>query len=180
MKNTLTLVLLFFSFSSLFAQKMLSKNSYVHIYSYTPIEDIEASLNDGMAILNIETKEIAYILNIQSLTFKNALMQEHFNENYMESEKFPKATLKGALSGNINFSKTGKYSLTVKGKLNMHGVDQGISVPIELNILKDKSVILKTDFFVKCEDFGIKIPKLMFTRIAQDIKVSVESKFLNQ
>lgn len=180
MKNTFALFLFFLSFPSLFAQKMLSKNSYVHIYSYTPIEDIEASLNDGMAILNIETKEIAYILNIQSLTFKNALMQEHFNENYMESEKFPKATLKGSLSGNVNFSKPGKYLLTVKGKLKMHGVDQGISVPIELNIIEDLSMVLKTDFFVKCEDFGIKIPKLMFTRIAQDIKVSVESKFLNQ
>tara|TARA_B100000768_G_C11178118_1_gene331739 strand:+ start:45 stop:587 length:543 start_codon:yes stop_codon:yes gene_type:complete len=180
MKKTLVLVLFLLSFSSLFAQKMLSKNSFVHIYSYTPIEDIQASLNDGMAILNIETKEIAYILNIQSLTFKNALMQEHFNENYMESEKFPKATLNGSISGDINFKKMGTYTLTLKGKMKMHGVEQVMSVPIELNILEDLSVILKTDFFVKCKDFEIKIPKLMFTKIAEEIKVTVESKFLNQ
>lgn len=159
---------------------MISKKSYVHIYSYTPIEDIDASLNDGLAILSTDTKEVAYILNIQSLTFKNALMQEHFNENYIESEKFPKATLIGSLSGDVNFSKTGIYNLSVKGKLKMHGVEQVISVPIELNILEDLSVSLKTDFLVKLEDFGIRIPKLMFTRIAEEIKVSVESKFLIQ
>ncbi len=159
---------------------MISKKSYVHIYSYTPIEDIDASLNDGLAILSTDTKEVAYILNIQSLTFKNALMQEHFNENYIESEKFPKATLIGSLSGDVNFSKMGIYNLSVKGKLKMHGVEQVISVPIELNILEDLSVSLKTDFLVKLEDFGIRIPKLMFTRIAEEIKVSVESKFLIQ
>jgi hypothetical protein len=61
----------------------------------------------------------------------------------------------------------------------MHGVEKVVSIPIDITIQKDLSVILKTDFFVKCEDFGIKIPKLMFTKIAQEIKVSVESKFLN-
>ncbi|CAI8372312.1 MAG: Uncharacterised protein [Owenweeksia sp. TMED14] len=180
MKKIFVLIVFLLSFSTLFSQKMISKKSYVHIYSYTPIEDIDASLNDGLAILSTDTKEVAYILNIQSLTFKNALMQEHFNENYIESEKFPKATLIGSLSGDVNFSKTGIYNLSVKGKLKMHGVEQVISVPIELNILEDLSVSLKTDFLVKLEDFGIRIPKLMFTRIAEEIKVSVESKFLIQ
>ena len=179
MKKTFSLILFILSFSGLFAQKILSKNSYVRIYSYTPIEDIEATLNDGISILNIDTKEIAYVLNIQSLTFKNALMQEHFNENYMESEKFPKATLNGSLSGDIDFSIPGKNMVTIKGKLKMHGVEKVVSIPIDITIQKDLSGILKTDFFVKCEDFGIKIPKLMFTKIAQEIKVSVESKFLN-
>ena len=113
MKKTFSLILFILSFSGLFAQKILSKNSYVRIYSYTPIEDIEATLNDGISILNIDTKEIAYVLNIQSLTFKNALMQEHFNENYMESEKFPKATLNGSLSGDIDFSIPGKNMVTI-------------------------------------------------------------------
>tara|TARA_B100000780_G_scaffold278981_1_gene254762 strand:+ start:198 stop:740 length:543 start_codon:yes stop_codon:yes gene_type:complete len=180
MKKIFVLIVFLLSFSTLFSQKMISKKSYVHIYSYTPIEDIDASLNDGLAILSTDTKEVAYILNIQSLTFKNALMQEHFNENYIESEKFPKATLIGSLSGDVNFSKMGIYNLSVKGKLKMHGVEQVISVPIELNILEDLSVSLKTDFLVKLEDFGIRIPKLMFTRIAEEIKVSVESKFLIQ
>ena len=180
MKKIFVLIVFLLSFSTLFSQKMISKKSYVHIYSYTPIEDIDASLNDGLAILSTDTKEVAYILNIQSLSFKNALMQEHFNENYIESEKFPKATLIGSLSGDVNFSKTGIYNLSVKGKLKMHGVEQVISVPIELNILEDLSVSLKTDFLVKLEDFGIRIPKLMFTRIAEEIKVSVESKFLIQ
>lgn len=180
MKYILALLIFFLSISKLFSQepkRLVSKDSYVHIYSYTPIEDIEAFLNDGMAILDPEKRELAYVLNIQSLTFKNALMQEHFNENYLESDIYPKSTLEGRLIGDIDFEKVGIYNVKVNGKLKMHGVKRFINEPVIIRVLKDKSVTLESDFIVRPSDFKIKIPNLMVTRIAEEIKVTVRSEF---
>tara|TARA_Y100000385_G_scaffold18221_1_gene18244 strand:+ start:440 stop:991 length:552 start_codon:yes stop_codon:yes gene_type:complete len=180
MKHTLTLLIFFISISKLFAQepqRVISKDSYVHIYSYTPIEDIKAFLNDGLAILDLEKRELAYVLNIQSLTFKNALMQEHFNENYLESDMYPKSTLEGRLLGDIDFEKVGIYNVKVNGKLKMHGVERFINEPVLIRVLEDKSVTLESEFIVRPGDFNIKIPNLMITRIAEEIKVTVRSKF---
>jgi len=180
MKYTLTLLIFFLSISKLFSQepqRLVSEDSYVHIYSYTPIEDIEAFLNDGLAILDPEKRELAYILNIQSLTFKNALMQEHFNENYLESDIYPKSTLEGRFLGDIDFEKVGTYNVKINGKLKMHGVKRFINEPAIIRVLKDKSVTLESDFIVRPSDFKIKIPNLMVTRIAEEIKVTVRSEF---
>ena len=149
---------------------MVSKDSYVHIYSYTPIEDIEAFLKDGMAILDPEKRELAYVLNIQSLTFKNALMQEHFNENYLESDKYPKASFSGKID---NWSKTsGSSKATASGEMTIHGVTKEVSVEGDLVFTEDM-VSISATFPIEVANYKIKIPKAVFYNIAEIVEVTV-------
>ena len=90
MKKTLLLSIALLATLSASAQKLISRDTYVHFFSETPVEDIEASLKDGVGLINTANNEFVFQVTIQSFTFEKALMQEHFNENYMESTKYPK------------------------------------------------------------------------------------------
>ena len=111
------------------AQKYITKNGYVSFFGHTPMEDIKADNNQVASILDISTGEIAFQVLIKSFQFEKALMQEHFNENYLESEKFPRSTFSGKITNlsEVNFSKSGKYEATVEGDLLIHGVTKKIS-----------------------------------------------------
>lgn len=158
------------------AQRYQSQNLRVSIFSSTPIEDIKASSKTGMGILIIEKQEIVTQVNIRSLEFDKKLMQEHFNENYMESDKFPTAKFKGIISPTIDWKKDGVYPVSVKGTLTVHGVEQQRTIPgtIEIN---NNQIAIKSTFKVSCASHQIKIPSLMFTKIAEVIEVKVEGNF---
>jgi polyisoprenoid-binding protein YceI len=152
------------------AQTYVGKNIKVGIFSSTPVEDIKAVSNTGIAVL--AKQEIAVQVAIKSLEFDKKLMQEHFNENYMESDKFPNAKFKGIIDQKIDYTKDGEYMVTAKGILNVHGVDQARTINGKIAI-KSGAVSLYATFDVACKSHGIKIPTIVFAKIAEVIKVTI-------
>jgi hypothetical protein len=172
----LTIAFVFLAFG-LNAQKFMTKNGYIGFYSHTPIEDIKGDNNQAACILDASTGEIVFQLLMKSFRFEKALMEEHFNENYVESEKFPKSTFKGKVVNlsDINFSKPGLYKATVEGELSIHGATKKISEPGEIEITSD-GVNAKSKFVIVPEDYNIEIPSVVREQIAKEITVTVDVK----
>ncbi len=175
MKKTLFLSIALLATLSVSAQKLVSRDTYVHFFSETPVEDIEASLKDGVGLINTANNEFVFQVTIQSFTFEKALMQEHFNENYMESTKYPKGLFKGAIKGEVNFAKPGTYAVKLEGTMTIHGKDRGMTVPATISVTKEGLVNLESTFIVKPGDHDIEIPSLVVTKIAKEIEVKVKS-----
>lgn len=173
MKKIIYLLLLISSIS--FAQnKYLTKNGSIGFEASVPsFEEVKASNNTVTAILNAENGEFAALALIKGFRFKNALMEEHFNENYAESDNFPKATFKGKL---IKFSidKLNEEAIVflTTGELNFHGVKK-IFANIKTYIaLENDNITMYGEFSAKASDFDIDIPKIVSKKIAKDIDVS--------
>jgi hypothetical protein len=152
------------------------KNANISIYSEAPIENIEAKSDKGTSVYNPATGDLAFSLPINSLKFPKSLMQEHFNENYMESEKYPQATFKGKVQQAIDASKDGSYAVTATGVLTVHGVAQNRSITGTIAVQKGV-ITLTSEFMVKCVDHQITIPKIVFHNIAESIRINVSAKY---
>ena len=155
------------------AQTYTGKNIKFTIFSSTPIEDIKAASYTGVAVLAAQKQELTIQVMIKSLEFDKKLMQEHFNENYMESDKYPLAKFKGVIEPKIDWTKDGDYTVSAKGTLTVHGVDQARTINGKITI-KNKIVSIISTFNVACADHQIKIPSLMFAKIAEVIHVKVQ------
>lgn len=153
------------------------KNVRITLYSSAPIEDIKAAANTGVSVYNASTGELAYSVAIPSFQFEKSLMQEHFNSDYMESDKFPKATFKGKIQEQVDVSKDGTYPVTVTGDLTVHGVTQKRSIPGTISI-KNGVISMASEFMVKCADHHITIPSIVFHNIAESIKMNVSAIYL--
>ncbi|HLP50181.1 MAG TPA: YceI family protein [Chitinophagales bacterium] len=145
-----------------------------HFFSASPLEDIEATANDATMIINTLDKSVSAKVIITSFVFKDKLMREHFNENYLESDRYPNAILKMVIQENIDFTKDGVYEVTLKGTLEMHGVKQEREIKGKLHIKDGQPVRATSTFNVKLEDHKIKIPKAVLMNIAEVIKVDVD------
>ena len=156
------------------AQLFSTSSAKIDFYSKTPVEDIEAHSINGVAILNTKTGEVVFQVANTSFNFPNKLMQEHFNEKYMESEKFPKSIFKGKINEKIDYAKDGSYDVTVTGNLTIHGVDQARTIKGKV-IIANGTIQLVTDFMVKVADHKIEIPKLVLAKIAEEINVTVNA-----
>jgi hypothetical protein len=168
------LIVLYFAFIlAATAQTHVGKNIKVSIFSSTPVEDIKASSNAGTAVLILEKQELAVQIPIKSLAFDKKLMEEHFNENYMESDKFPLARFKGNIEPKIDWKKDGDYQVTAKGTLTVHGVAQARTIQGRISI-KNGIISLNSSFDVACASHKIEIPSLVFTKIAEVIKVTIQ------
>ena len=160
------------------AQTYFTRSARVTFFSTTPMEDIEANNNEVTSMLDVKKGEFAFVALIKSFKFKKALMEEHFNENYMESNTFPKANFKGAIKdlNKINFSKDGNYSVTVKGDLTIHGVTNNIEAPGTITISQGK-ISANSKFNIKPKDYGIKIPGAVVNKIAESLNITVDCKY---
>lgn len=152
------------------------KNARINLYSSAPIEDIEANSNSGVSVYNAATGELDFSVPIRSLHFPKALMEEHFNENYMESDKFPKATFKGKIQEHPDVSKDGTYPITVTGDLQVHGGTQTRTITGNLKV-SNGVVTMTSEFMVKCADHHIDIPQIVFHHIAESIRVRVSATY---
>ena len=139
-------------------------------HSSTPAEDINAVNKKTQAILNIATGEIAVLMNMRDFDFPNELMEEHFNENYIESEKYPKATFKGKLDQPLDLTRNGSIELTATGTFTVHGVSQPRTLQGTLTV-QEGTLKLDSAFEVALVDHKIEVPKLVFVKIAQIIRV---------
>ncbi len=179
MKKSLLLAFLFLSVST-FAQKYFTKTGFTEFKaSVEAFEPVEAKNNSTTAIINTETGDIAALLFVKAFNFRVALMQEHFNENYMDSNKFPKATFKGKIEGfNLSeISDSKEYS--IKGTLTVRGVKKEINTTGKFTKDGDKLKLLAS-FSVTPEDFEIKIPKIVSKKIAGTINVTLDYEFIEK
>jgi len=148
----------------------------ISFFSEMPMENIDAVNKDVKALINTKTGEVAFIVTNIGFRFEKPLMEEHFNENYMESDKYKVSVFKGEIIEPINYTENGKHQVTVKGVLNIHGVEQERVLTGEITI-EDGKVSVVTDFVIKLKDHKIKIPKLVVKNIAEEVKVSVNINF---
>jgi polyisoprenoid-binding protein YceI len=162
--------------SPAFAQKYMTRTGRVTFFSATPLENIEAFNNEAAAVVDGSTGDVAFQVPVKSFKFEKELMQEHFNENYMESDKYPKSEFKGKIAtpSAVNYSKDGTYNVKVSGRLTIHGVTKEVAVPGTV-VVKDGTVTLNAKFMVKPADYGIQIPSVVKGKIAEQIAVTVNT-----
>lgn len=161
-----------------FAQDIYScKNTTLSFFSATPMEDIDAVTNKAVSALNEKTGAIYFKVAVNTFKFKKSLMEEHFNENYLESDKYPHAEFKGKIVDVPDLKKDGVYPVTVEGNLNMHGVDHTYREKGTITV-KDGKPNLDAKFNVKLVDHQIKVPTIVVKNIAEVIEITVKGAYL--
>jgi hypothetical protein len=154
------------------AQKYSSEKGLITFFSDAAIEDIKAENNMVGSLFNSASGELVYIVKIKDFKFEKLLMREHFNEKYMEIEKFPKSTFQGKVVG-FTANASGEQKVKAVGKLTIHGVTKDVDIPGTLEVAGGK-IVLKSKFMVKLADYNIKIPTLVWQNIAEEVEVKVE------
>ncbi|MBY0433991.1 MAG: YceI family protein [Cyclobacteriaceae bacterium] len=157
------------------AQKFIAEKSAVSFFSKATIEDIKADNAKSSSIFNSETGEIAFSFPIKEFKFDKKLMQEHFNEKYMDSEKYPKSTFQGKII-DYQMTGTGAQSVKAQGKLTIHGITKDIDVPGTFEVEGNK-ITMKSKFMVKLEDYEVPRPQLLWKNIAEEIEISIDFTF---
>jgi hypothetical protein len=163
----------------IFSQKLVTKTGQVKFLASVPtaVEEVAATNNSVSAVFNTATGEIASLALIKAFKFKVPLMEEHFNENYLESDKYPKATFTGRISGfDISKVTAAKTNYNVEGDFTMHGVTKHLKITADITKVNDK-IAVSSVFTIKAEDYNIKIPSLVKQKVASDIKVWVDFNF---
>jgi len=155
-------------------QQYYSKTGKVTFISDAPLEKIEAHNNNGYVVFDTNTGNIEWSVLIKGFQFEKALMQDHFNENYMESQKFPKGIFKGNVINlkDINLQKDGEYYVNVKGELTLHGITKPFNPTGHISV-KGGVITATSNFDILVEDFDIEIPKVVKDNIAKTVKVNV-------
>lgn len=156
------------------AQRFYTKAGRITFFSKTPLENIEAENATATAILNTKDGQVQFSVLIKGFEFEKALMQEHFNENYMESSKYPKSSFTGQVLNNadINYTRDGNYKASVKGMLTIHGVTKEIVTTGNINV-KNGTPALNADFIIALADYKISIPSLVKDKISSAVKITV-------
>ena len=175
MKKILTLLSIILLTSTLVnAQKYMTKGGTIKFFSDTPMEKIEAVNRQANSALDFSTGDFVFKVLVRGFEFEKALMQEHFNENYMESEKFPNSTFTGKITNikDVNLNKEGVYKVIVEGDLIMHGTTNKVKTNGTLEV-KGGKVTGKSTFNVLPKDYNISIPKAVIKNIAEAIQVDV-------
>jgi len=179
MKSTIFLLVSIMNFIASSAQdRMFTRTGSISFYSKTPLEDIQATTQTAVSVLDKKTGKIEFSVLIKSFTFEKALMQEHFNENYLESDKFPKSTFRGQIDdlSKINFDKDGKYLVSVSGELILHGEAQALTAPAMITIIKGDASA-DAEFTITLVDYKIAIPSLVKDKISKTVKISVHLNY---
>ena len=177
MKKISFIILCIISISA-HAQKYYTKNGSVSFYSKATVEDIQATNNQALSVVNVATGDIQFSLLNTGFHFEKALMEEHFNEDYMESPKYPKSTFKGKITNlsEINFTKDGTYNTTVTGDLMIHGVTNKVTAGGTITI-KNGAISASSKFNIKLADYKISIPSVVKNNIAETIAITVSCSF---
>ncbi|MDO3628456.1 YceI family protein [Mucilaginibacter sp. BT774] len=152
------------------------KNARITLFSKALIEDIKATTSTGVSVFNAETGELNFSALISAFQFEKAFMQQHFNSDYMESDKFPRAIFKGKMQEHIDLTRDGIYPVSVVGELTVHGVTQKRTIQGSVTI-RNGIISMASEFMVKCADHHIDIPQILFYHIAESIKVTVSATY---
>ncbi len=155
-----------------------TKKGQVSFYSKAPLENIEAHNNEVSSFIDASKAEVAFSLLIKGFRFEKALMEEHFNTNYLESDTYPKATFTGKIQQpeTIHPATDGVYPVTVTGSLVIHGVSQPLTTTATVSV-KNGAVSGTARFIIRLADFGIKIPSVVSKNIAETVEVTVVCQY---
>ncbi len=177
MKALTFITIMLFSFGLVLnaQDKKMTKTGHLWFFSHTTLEDIEAHSHQAVAILIPAKGSLAIEVSMLSFEFPKALMQEHFNENYMESAKYPKSKFLGSITNlsSIDFTKNGTYNATVEGTMTIHNVSQKIKAEGTIEV-KDGKITLKSKFKVAPKDYNIVVESRFSNNIASSIEVNVD------
>lgn len=179
MRNILTSIVFVLITIPLFGQKYFTRTAQVAFYSETDMEDIEAVNRSAVSVVNLEDGRIEFSVLIKGFVFEKALMQEHFNENYLESSKYPKAVFKGNILDYDadKYTVEGEHIVKVKGILDLHNVKKEIIVDAKL-LIKSDGITGSSTFMVACADFEIDIPSVVRDNIAKEIEVRISGDYI--
>jgi len=141
-------------------------------------KDYAAQSKEATAVLKVETAEVALLVPMKTFHFNNALLEEHFNENYLHTDKIPNATYKGKLIGFTKdmLTKDGVYKISSEGQVTLHGVTKNFKAPVKLEV-KGKTATFYCDFGVKAEDYSIDIPGIVKPKLADETPIQTVIKF---
>jgi len=172
----LVLIMVVVSSQETYAQRYFSKDAQVNFYSKALLEDIEARNSKGTCVIDFETGNMEFAVLIKAFQFEKALMQEHFNENYMESDKFPKALFKGKIINidQINPESKKEQTLQVAGDLTIHGVTRSIETSAKL--IGGATLNVSSQIKVAVADYGIKIPSVVKDNIAKIVDIHIDAE----
>ncbi|MBC7923907.1 MAG: YceI family protein [Ferruginibacter sp.] len=152
------------------AQRYVAERSRVGFFSATPLENIEAVTDQATSLFDAATGQVAFAVPVKSFQFAKSLMREHFNESYLESDRYPKATFGGKVTGFVN--QPGKQRVTATGDLFLHGVTRTVTVEGMMEVREGK-IVLDAVFPVKLADYRVKVPTVVFYNVAELIEVKV-------
>ena len=170
------LIIIYLLFSTqVLAQQFYTNKGKISFFSEAPLEDISAVNENVSAIIDSQTGGFAFRVKIVEFTFPNSLMQEHFNESYLESEKYPLSTFTGGIDNFSDLDLSNEQNLVVNGSLSMHGISKVAQMKANAKMINDELHISST-FDVALKDYDIDIPKIMIYKIAETIAVTVEIK----
>lgn len=151
--------------------RFITRQGFISFYSHTPVEDIEAVNNQVLSIVDLHSGAVAVSLLMKSFQFEKALMQEHFNENYVESDKYPKANFEGKIKNLPEILSGDNGVAMISGDLTIHGITRPITMEGKLEVT-DESVRFEGSFMVTVADYDIKIPSIVARNIAKEVKVT--------
>ncbi|MCF8238398.1 MAG: YceI family protein [Saprospiraceae bacterium] len=163
------------SVTSLSAQKYFTRDGMISFSASTPLETIEPTNKGATAVIDAATGVVEFAVLIKGFIFEKALMQEHFNENYLQSGKYPKATFKGKIvdAESIKWTKNGTYPVNVKGIMTLHGVSKEIKTTATIQVSGGR-IIATSNFELPLSDYEISIPSVVADKISKTAKVKVE------
>lgn len=173
--NVFFVIISFVAVSSISAQEYIARQGQVTFFSYASVENIEAKNNQVLSILDLEKKEIAISMLMRAFVFKKDLMHEHFNESYIESDIYPKASFEGTLE-NFN-SDSEQQTLIIKGDITIHGISKSIAIKTTVQKTAE-GYHLSGDFNITVSDFNIKIPPILRNNIAKVVLVKFNFQYL--
>lgn len=181
-RSFLIVCLMVFTTAVVSAQtRFFTKTGTISFKAGTPVEDIDGVNKSVTSVIDISTGQIEFAVLIKGFEFKRGLMQEHFNENYMESDKYPKAIFKGKIEdlSKINFKKDGTYKALVKGVLEIHNVKKDVEVVGSIKVV-DGAISSEAAFKILLEDYKIEIPGAVKDKISPtvDIQTACDYKAL--
>ena len=178
MKKIIFAIVVLTSIQQVQAQKYFTKTGKAWFDAGTGMEDITGTNKSTTSVLDASTGQIQFQLLVKGFEFWSQLMQDHFNENYMESDKFPKSTFKGTITNmdKVNVSKDGTYPVTVKGTLEIHGVKQEVETKGTLKV-KGETIDASAEFVVTMDDYKIAIPTVVKDKLSRTAKIKINCNY---
>jgi len=174
-KNLILVCALVMLASVSFAQRFYTKTGKITFYSKAPLEEIEGKNKTVTAVLDSKSGALQFAVQMKGFEFEKQLMQQHFNENYVESDKYPRAEFKGSIVNNsdIDYSKDGTYTARVKGKLTIHGITKDVESTGTLKVNGGK-IDASSTFNVLISDYKISIPAVVKDKVSNSIRIVVD------
>lgn len=180
MKKILLVLVAIFTINMVFAQTYKTRNGslFFNPNKDQSHKDYAAESKEATAVLNSDAASVALLVHMKTFHFNNALLEEHFNENYLHSDKYPNATYKGKLVGFTKdmLTKDGTYNLTSEGEIELHGVKKAFKAPVKL-VVSGKVATFHCSFSIKAEDYKIDIPAIVKPKLADQTPLVATIKF---